>query len=154
MTNLRPVHLVPFILTVILTVILVGCGQSPTGTAAASVSAEAAGTDTVQVSDQAGVTVKVTWAGSSAGAAFEVTLDTHAGDLDGLDLADAALRNDRGEQLSDAVWDAPKGGHHRAGALRFSGDAAALLAGARWIELVIPNVADVPERVLRWQVEA
>lgn len=150
MTALRPVHVVLFILAVI----LAACGQSPTGTAAPRTSAEVAGNDTVQVSDEAGVTVKVTWAGASAGAVFEVTLDTHAGDLDPLDLAGATLRNDRGEQVSDAAWDAPKGGHHRAGALRFSGDAAPLLAGARWIELVIPNVGDVPERILRWQVEA
>ena len=148
MTALRPALVAPLVLALI----LVGCGQSPTGTAVGSAGAEAMGAATVQVSDQAGVTVKVTWVGTSVGAVFQVTLDTHAGDLDPLDLADAALRNDRGEQVSDAVWDAPKGGHHRAGALRFSGDAASLLAGARWIELVIPNVADVPERVLRWQV--
>jgi hypothetical protein len=150
MTALRPAHVVP----IVLATILVGCGQPPTGTAVGSASAEAAGAETVQVSDQAGVTVKVTWAGTSAGAEFQVVLDTHSVDLDGLDLAGATLRNDRGERVSDAAWDAPKGGHHRAGALRFRGNAAPLLAGARWIELVIPNVADVPERVLRWQVEA
>lgn len=148
MTALRPALVAPFTLAVI----LVGCGQPPTGTAVASANTDVAGAESVQVSDQAGVIVKVTWAGTSAGAEFHVALDTHSVDIDGLDLAGATARNDRGEQVSDAAWEAPKGGHHRAGALRFSGDTAALLAGARWIELVIPNVADVPERVLRWQV--
>ena len=151
MTTMRPSHLAP----IVLAAIVVACGQPPAGTASASASAEAAaGTETLRVSDQAGVTVRVTWAGASAGAVFEVTLDTHSGDLDPLDLADATLRNDRGEQVSDGAWDAPKGGHHRAGMLRFSGGATSFLAGARWIELVIPGVAGVPERVLRWQVEA
>lgn len=72
-------------------------------------------------------------------------------DLDALDLADAVLRNDRGETLAARSWAAPKGGHHREGALAFEGNAAPFFAGTAWIELVLSGVGDLPERTLRWQ---
>jgi hypothetical protein len=97
------------------------------------------------------VTVVVDWAGPDDGAVFDVTLDTHSVDLDGLDLSDAVLRNDRGESLPAQPWAAPKGGHHREGALTFAGDAAPFLDGANWIELVLAGVGDIPERTLRWE---
>ncbi|HEX7949565.1 MAG TPA: hypothetical protein VF494_04380 [Candidatus Limnocylindrales bacterium] len=98
------------------------------------------------------VTVVVEWAGPSAGAAFDVKLDTHTVDLDGLDLANATLRNDRGETLVARPWTAAKGGHHREGTLTFGGDSTAFFAGSKWIELVITGVGDLPERTLRWEV--
>ncbi len=105
-----------------------------------------------QTSDGGQVTVVVDWAGPARGAVFDVTLDTHSVDLDALDLADASLRNDRGETRRARPWTAPKGGHHREGALTFDGDTAQFLAGARWIELVLVGVGDLPERTLRWEV--
>jgi hypothetical protein len=98
------------------------------------------------------VTVVVDWAGPSAGAVFHVTLDTHAVDLDPLDLTDAVLQNDRGETLAARPWSAPKGGHHRQGTLAFQGDAGLFLADTQWIELVILGVGDLPERTLRWEL--
>lgn len=98
------------------------------------------------------MTVEATWAGAPSRATFEVKLDTHSVDLDGLDLSDAILRNDRDETLKAQPWTAPLGGHHRAGDLTFDGDAARFLAEAKWIELVIAGVGDTPERVLRWEV--
>ena len=100
------------------------------------------------------VTVVATWNGPTAGAAIEVVLDTHSVDLDALDLTDAVLRNDRGESLTARPWAAPKGGHHREGALAFDGDAEAFLAGANWLELVLLGVGDLPERTLRWEVRS
>lgn len=94
------------------------------------------------------------WSGPAAGTVFHVKLDTHAVDLDALDLANAVLRNDRGEMLTARPWVAPKGGHHREGALTFEGAAAPFLAGATWIELVVPGVGDIPERTLRWGLDA
>ena len=114
-------------------------------------SANATSTST-RTSDGGEVTVVADWADPADGAVFEVTLDTHSIDLDGLDLADAVLRNDRDETLSARPWAAPKGGHHRTGALSFGGDFDAFLAGARWVELVLAGVGDVPERMLRWDV--
>lgn len=107
-----------------------------------------------QTSEGGQVTVEATWGGPAAGAVFEVVLDTHSVDLDALDLADAILRNDRGETLVAQPWLAPVGGHHRAGALSFDGDAPSFFASARWIELVLAGIAELPERVLRWEIAA
>ena len=119
----------------------------------ASSSPEPAGS-TTQTSEGGQVTVVAIWPGPDAGAAFDITLDTHSVDLDALDLADAILRNDRGETLTAIPWDAPSGGHHREGSLAFEGDAAAFLGGAEWIELVFTGIGDLPERTLRWEVGA
>jgi hypothetical protein len=105
-----------------------------------------------QTSDGGQVTVVVDWAGPAGGAAFHVKLDTHSVDLDSLDLADATLRNDRDETMTARPWAAPKGGHHREGALTFDGDSSAFFAGAKWVELMLPGVGDLPERTLRWEV--
>lgn len=105
-----------------------------------------------QTSDAGQVTVVVDWAGPAGGAVFDVKLDTHSVDLDSLDLANAILRNDRAETLTARPWTAPKGGHHREGELTFDGYTSAFLAGAKWIELVITGVGDLPERTLRWEV--
>ena len=104
-----------------------------------------------QTSDGGQVTAVVGWAGPAGGAVFDVTLDTHSVDLDALDLSDAILRNDRGETLTAQPWAAPKGGHHREGTLTFEGDSSPFLAGAKWIELVLTGVGDLPERTLRWE---
>jgi len=119
------------------------------GVGAASGAAPAAAT---QLSEGGQVTVEATWKGLAAGATFDVKLDTHSVDLDGLDLSNAFLRNDRGDQLSARPWAAPKGGHHRDGPLSFDGDASRFLAGAKWIEMVLSDVGDIPERALRWEI--
>lgn len=98
------------------------------------------------------MTVVATWAGPAAGAVFDIALNTHSVDLDALDLADAVMRNDRGETLIARPWSAPAGGHHRAGALSFDGDASTFFASARWIELVLSGIGDLPERTLRWEI--
>ena len=107
-----------------------------------------------QTSEGGQVTVVATWTGPAAGAAIDVVLDTHSIDLDALDLADATLRNDRGETLTARPWAAPKGGHHREGALTFDGNAPEFFAGAKWMELVLVGVGDLPERTLRWEVRS
>jgi hypothetical protein len=101
------------------------------------------------------VTVKATWQGPIAGPIFDVVLDTHAIDLDGYDLTRLAmLRIDGAREIQSIGWDAPKGGHHRAGTLTFpakAADGSALIApDTRMIELVIRDIAGVPERVFRW----
>ncbi|MHB8959758.1 MAG: hypothetical protein ACYDAN_09050 [Candidatus Limnocylindrales bacterium] len=131
-----------------------GGGSSPAASPASSGVAGSAASQAQQVSEANGVTVMATWGGTTAGGAFDVALDTHSGSLDDIDLATAILRNDRGEKLVGASWSAPAGGHHRAGRLTFTGDAASVVKGAAWVELVLPNVGGVPERVLRWTVGA
>src|SRR3990170_2263494 len=74
-------------------VVIAGCSSSaPSASGPASSSASPSGQLT-RTSDGGQVTVVVDWAGPSAGAVFHVTLDTHAVDLDPLDLTDAVLRN-------------------------------------------------------------
>ena len=147
---------IPFVFLLLVS----GCGGSTAPTvpiaasdppAGASASAPAAG-GPVQTSEGGQVTVVATWAGAPADASFDIQLDTHSVDLDALDLADATLRNDRGETLAARPWAAPEGGHHREGTLTFDGDASRFLTGARWVELVLLGVGDVPERTLRWKI--
>lgn len=125
----------------------------PVGTAVPTGAASEAALAT-RTSDGGEVTAVVSWAGPAKGAVFDVTLDTHSVDLDALDLTDAILRNDRGERLNPEPWTAPRGGHHRQGALRFSDRAGSFLARARWIELVLVGVGGIPERTFRWEVAA
>lgn len=124
---------------------------SPGATPAGSPAGAASDTRT---SEGGKVTVLATWKGPATGAAIDVALDTHSVDLDALDLADATLRNDRGETLTARPWGAPKGGHHREGALAFDGDGPGFLAGARWLELVLVGVGDLPVRTLRWELDS
>ena len=134
-----------------------GITNPPAGTANPSAGPVASGssesTDPATQRNEGGqVTVVATWTGLAAGVVFDITLDTHSIDLDQLDLANATLRNDRGETLRARPWAAPMGGHHREGILTFDGNAEKFLAGARWMELVLVGVGDVPERALRWEV--
>lgn len=108
-----------------------------------------------QTSEGGQVTIKVTWAGPAGGLVFQVTMDTHAVDLDEYDLNTlAVLRTAQGIEVRPSAWDAPKGGHHRQGALTFPAqgpDGKALLSqDAREITLTIRDVAGVPERTFRW----
>ncbi len=155
--NLGPVnHLLRVLIIAISSLALVsacGSGAASVGSPGSTMGGVPTTTATAdQISDGGGVTVKATWAGPASGATFVVVLDTHSGSLDALDLADAIVRNDRGEQLTGATWDAPKGGHHRSGRLTFQGAPTPFMTGAKWIELVIRGVGDLPERVLRWDL--
>lgn len=126
-------------------------GPSQDGSTATAASATPAQATADQANDGGGVTVKATWAGTGDGLRFVVAMETHSVDLDGLDLRSATLRNDRGEARTGPTWDAPKGGHHRSGTLAFDGDVQTFLAGTTWIELIVPDIAGIPTRVLRWQ---
>jgi hypothetical protein len=142
--------LAAFILPVV--VVISACsGASPASSDQAGSPGGSAAT-TTQTSEGGQVTVVVDWAGPDEGAVFDVSLDTHSVDLDALDLADAVLRNDRGETLPARPWAAPKGGHHREGTLTFNGDASSFLTGANWMELTLTGVGDLPERTLRWEI--
>jgi len=108
-----------------------------------------------QTNEGGQVTIKATWQGPSAGPVFEIVMDTHAVDLDGYDLTQlAVLRIDEGREVQPIGWDAPKSAHHRSGKLTFPALAAAgnplIAPGTRTVELVIRDVAGVPERVFRW----
>jgi hypothetical protein len=109
----------------------------------------------MQTNEGGQVTIKATWQGPSAGPVFEIVMDTHAVDLDSYDLTQlAVLRVDGTREVRPASWDAPKGGHHRKGTLAFpttAADGRALVGpGTRTVELIVRDVAGVPERIFRW----
>ena len=64
------------------------------------------------------------------------------------------LRAEGGREVAPSGWDAPKGGHHREGTLTFPAAAAdgAPVIGpdTRAVELVVRDVAGVPERRFQW----
>ena len=139
-----------------LALILAACGGSGSAGAPSSTSPAASGAGT-QTSEGGNVTVKVTWQGTATGPVFTVAMDTHSVDLDRYDLRQlAVLRTDQGQEIQPTGWDAPKGGHHREGTLTFPATTADgqpfLGPNTRSVELVIRNVAGVPERILRWTV--
>jgi len=136
----------------ILSLVLTACGatQGPATTAASS-----AGDAASQTNEGGQVTITATWAGPNAGPLFDIVMDTHAVDPDGYDLRQlAALRVDSGITVQPTGWDAPNGGHHRKGTLTFPGASAdgrpVLGPETRTVELIIRDVAGVPERSFRW----
>ncbi len=136
-------------------IMLTACGTSatpaPVQSGPPSVSASAA----TQKNEGGQVTISVTRSGPTSGPTFRIAMDTHAVNLDGYDLAQlAVLRTDQGVTVQPNGWDAPKGGHHREGTLTFpataTNGAATLDPATRTIELVIRDVAGVPERRFTW----
>jgi hypothetical protein len=81
--------------------------------------------------------------------AFDIAMNTHSVDL-GDDLTKiATLRDDTGKEYKPTAWEGPDGGgHHRSGTLQF----AALSNKPKYVELVIKGLAQVPERVFRWDL--
>ena len=120
---------------------------SPTGIASPAPAAGAS--QTVEVGP---VSAVATWAGPGAGPVFEIALETHSVDLDGVDLADATLVNDRGDSLAARPWEAPPGGHHRAGRLAFEGDAASFFGGSRTITLTLDRIGAPGSATFSWPI--
>lgn len=144
--------LVPFLVAVL----LLGSAWAPSSapTAADGDAAAAPATPGATLRREGGqVTVAATWRGPAAGPVFVVALDTHAVDLDAIDLARQAVLRTAAGEIAATRWIAPAGGHHRSGELIFpptTPDGRPVLDGGP-IELVVRDVASVPERSFRWQ---
>ena len=155
----RARHLRSLVLTGLVAVVLSGCGSAESGGDAGN-SAEqdvARPSAATQISEGGEVTVAVTWEGRSAGPVFDVAMDTHSVDLDGYDLRQlAVLRTDGGEEARPSGWNAPKGGHHREGTLSFPekypNGSPVMGPDTHEIELIIHDVAGVPERRFEWKL--
>lgn len=99
-----------------------------------------------------GVTVDVTFLKDGDDAArFTVVLDTHSVDLDAYQFEEIVrFRDGRGAEMAPTAVEGTEGsGHHREATLRFAWPDPRPTV----LELVVKDVAGVPERVFRWTVE-
>ena len=112
----------------------------------------AARTFTTQSNDEAAVTVEVTplnLGGDAATLEFEVAFNTHSVDLSFDPAAISVLRDAAGGEYPAIAWEGGgPGGHHREGVLRFQAPDQA----DKFVEVVVQDVAGVPERVFRWEL--
>ncbi len=122
-----------------------------------------------QSDSQGGVEIDVTWVtpetlgeldseqargyGLEDHVLLEVEFTTHSGDLSGLDMTGLSAIRVGGQEYAPQAWESiSDDSHHRAGVLVFTRkapDGASLDAGA--VELVMKGIADVAERLFRWQ---
>jgi hypothetical protein len=80
---------------------------------------------------------------------FEVAFNTHSVDLSFDPAAISVLRDNVGHEYPAIAWEGSgPGGHHRSGVLRFNAPEQA----TGFVELVIHDVAGVPERVFHWDL--
>ena len=107
-----------------------------------------------QMVDGGNVSITATWSWTSSSPVFDVVMDTHSIDLDGIDLGSLAVLRLAGSEIAALAWDAPKGGHHREGQLVFPATDASgrqlFDSSTDRIELVIRDVAGVTERSFVW----
>jgi hypothetical protein len=122
-----------------------------------------------QSDNQGGVEIDVTWVtpetlgkldseeargyGLDGYVLLEVQFTTHSGDLSRLDMTALSAIRVAGQQYAPQAWESiSDDSHHRQGVLVFTREApdgASLDAGT--VELVMKGIADVPERLFRWQ---
>lgn len=155
---------------VLATLLLVACAGAPTPTAApvstkaptatspavsnlAASSASKSNGAAFETQSNAGgsVTVDVKPATLIVGepVVFDVAMNTHSVDLSDDMTKISILRDDAGQEYKPTAWDGPEGGgHHRSGSLKF----AALATKSKYVELVIKGLAQVPERVFKWDL--
>ena len=91
---------------------------------------------------EAGVTITAVYLGNNA---FEIKMDTHSGSLDYEMAKISYIRDGKGNTIKPENWDGGIGGHHFSGTLTFP-----KFDDSRGFELVIQDVAEVKERVLKW----
>ena len=100
-----------------------------------------------QTNEGGGVTIKATWLEPLDQLEFKIVLDTHSVNLDSLDLGLlTSLRGEHLKSVSPVAWNAPSGGHHREGILRFPArdpGGATVYATNRVYWLTIRDVAGV-----------
>ena len=83
-------------------------------------------------------------------AKFEIRMNTHSGDLSQDLVSVSTLKDDNGREYRPVDWQgAPPGGHHRTGVLEFP----TLNENTKSVTLVIRDVANVPERIFKWNLK-
>lgn len=95
------------------------------------------------------VDVKPTALEAGQAIAFDIAMNTHSVDLSDDMTKITILRDDSGKEYKPTAWQGGEpGGHHRAGTLTF----VPLSSKPKYVELVIRGLAQVPERVFRWDL--
>ncbi len=128
-----------------------------------------ASVELTQSDSQGGVEIDVTWVtpetlgevdseearayGLDGYVLLEVKFTTHSGDLSRLDLTALSAIRVAGQEYAPQAWESiSDDSHHREGVLVFTrkaSDGVSLDTGT--VELVMKDIADVPERLFRWQ---
>jgi len=100
------------------------------------------------------VDIRVEWRGFKDGSVvFGVAMDTHSGSIDQYDLKDlAVLRDSNGKEYFPGNTAIPLGGHHRPGLLPFPVPAVSNPSKAKYVDLILRDIAGVAERDLRWEL--
>ena len=160
--NMRTVRSVVIILSILIisgSFLLVSCKATSQTTDQGSES-EPSGTSEksarsgldLKTNDENGVTfeIKPVSFGFEEPVKFDVSINTHQGDLD-FDLTKIAVLKDANGALYEPLkWEGdPPEGHHRSGALSFP----KLKEKTKFMELTIKNVYGVPERVFKWELK-
>lgn len=105
-----------------------------------------------QSNNEQSVTVEITPLNLSQGGSsvdFEVAFNTHSVELDFDPAKISVLRDDQGHEYPALAWEGSgPTGHHRSGTLRFN----VFDHPSDFVEVVIRDVAQVPERVFRWDL--
>ncbi len=119
---------------------------------AAELQKEAKAAETME-SEAAGVTVKITFINPEApkSPSFTVSLDTHSVDLEQYKFDEIILlRDDSGKEHHADPVSSSGSGHHREATVEFKDMD---ISSAKYVELVIEDVAGVAERVFRFDVK-
>ncbi len=108
----------------------------------------------IQSNTEGSVTIDVEWIkAENDSLVFNVAMNTHSVELDEYDLRElVVLRDDRGNESHPVSWDSAPGGHHRQGTLTFPIPDSVSQGKARYVEIMIRDVAGIEERVLKWEL--
>ena len=137
--------------------LILGCSSSPSNPGGAQTTirpgSKMPSSGLVQSSSEGSVDIDAKWLGERSNSlAFQIDMNTHSVELDQYDLSKLSiLRDDAGKDYRPITWDSAPGGHHRGGTLVFPLPDSLRQQNAKYIELVIRDVAGVKERILRWR---
>lgn len=104
-----------------------------------------------QINSEAGVSIEVRPVDFQFGkqVKFEISFNTHQGDLD-FDLTKISiLTDDQERQYLPLEWQGGQGGHHLSGTLIFP----PLKEKIKQFKLIIKNVFEISERIFEWNLE-
>lgn len=102
----------------------------------------------VQTNAEGGLTINVTPLSFESGGPvrFDISFNTHQGDLNFDLMKQSLLTDDKGREHRPVEWKGESGGHHLTGELVFP----SLDKSVKNVKLVVSGVYDVKERIFEW----